>query len=154
MKDQSKTRIAWHREAAAKLQYLLPVTKAYKPKVPYRWHPGFIAWLLHRLTGLGLAAYILLHLYVLQNLARGPAQFDSLMSAFSNPIFKLMEIALLGVVAYHTINGLRIVFLDYGPMAEREHFKKYIYGTFLVIAAAVGIGGLIMFIHIVSGLFK
>jgi succinate dehydrogenase / fumarate reductase cytochrome b subunit len=31
--------------------------KAYKPKRHYRWHAGFVAWLLHRLSGLALAAF-------------------------------------------------------------------------------------------------
>ncbi|MEW5725801.1 MAG: succinate dehydrogenase, cytochrome b556 subunit [Thermodesulfobacteriota bacterium] len=154
MPDKTNTTTPWPLAAAARLQGLLPSLRTYQALRPYRWHPGFVAWLLHRLTGLGLAAYILLHLYVLQNLARGPEQFNSLMAAFSHPIFKLMEIGLLGVVAYHTINGLRIVLMDYGPLAEKEHYKKYLAGTFAVIAVAVGLGGAIMFGHIISGLMK
>lgn len=121
--------------------------KAYKPKVHYRWHPGFIAWLLHRLSGAALAGYLILHLWVLHNLAKGPSFFDALMSAFSSPIIKIMEIGLLGVVAYHTINGLRIVLMDYGPMAERQTYVKYLAGTFIVIALVVAVGGAFMLAH-------
>jgi succinate dehydrogenase / fumarate reductase cytochrome b subunit len=151
MPEKTKTRSAFYLAAAARLQWLLPGMRAYKPLRPYRWHPGFIAWLLHRLTGLGLAAYILLHFYILQNLARGPEAFDGFMNAFSHPIYKLMEIGLLGVVAYHTLNGLRIVLMDYGPMAEKESYKKYLVATFVVIAAVFGVGGILMLIHIFSG---
>lgn len=133
---------------AAWLQHLVTHEKAYKPKTPYRWHFGFIAWLLHRLTGLALAAYIILHLYVLQNLARGPEHFNAMMAAFDSPLIRLMEIGLLGVVVYHSINGLRIVFMDYGPMAEKESYVKYLAATFIVIAAILGIGGLVMLGHV------
>lgn len=136
------------------LQGLLPSMRAFKPKVPYRWHWGFVAWLLHRLTGIALAGYILLHLYVLQNLARGPKAFDSLMAAFGNPFFKLLEIGLLGIVVYHSVNGLRIVFMDYGPMANKESYVKWLKGTLIVIAAIIVVGGLIMLGHIVASLFK
>jgi succinate dehydrogenase / fumarate reductase cytochrome b subunit len=133
---------------AGRLQYLVTREKAYKPKAPYRWHFGFIAWVLHRLTGLALAAYIILHLYVLQNLARGPEHFNSMMAAFDSPLIRLMEIGLLGVVVYHSINGLRIVFMDYGPMAEKESYVKYLAATFIIIAAILGVGGLIMLGHV------
>ena len=123
--------------------------KSYRPKTGYRWHPGFIAWVLHRLTGAGLAAYLILHLYVLSNLAKGPGSFDQLMNTFDNPLVKLLEICLMGVVVYHTINGLRIVFLDYGTFADKEIYVKVIAGTFILIGAAVLIGGLVMLIHII-----
>jgi len=121
--------------------------KAYKPKSHYRWHPGFIAWLLHRLSGVALAGYLLLHLWVLQNLAKGPAEFDKIMALFDTVLIKVMEIGLLGVVAYHTINGLRIVFMDYGPMAEKEKYIKYLAGAFAVIAVIIVVGGATMLSH-------
>ncbi|MBF0527959.1 MAG: succinate dehydrogenase, cytochrome b556 subunit [Deltaproteobacteria bacterium] len=136
------------------LQGLLPSMRFFKPKVPYRWHWGFVAWLLHRLTGIALAGYIVLHLYVLQNLARGPKAFDSLMAAFNNPFFKVLEIGLLGVVVYHSLNGLRVVLMDYGPMANKESYRKWLAATFIVIAAIIVLGGLIMLGHIVAAAFK
>jgi len=121
--------------------------KAYKPKKHYRWHPGFVAWLLHRLSGAALAGYLILHLYVLSSLSKGPAEFDRLMAAFSNPFTRILEIGLLGVVVYHTLNGLRIVFMDYGPMAEKETYVKYLAGTFAAIALVVIAGGAVMLKH-------
>lgn len=124
--------------------------KAYKPKRHYRWHPGFIAWALHRFTGLALAGYLILHLYVLHNLAKGPEAFDGIMALMTNTFTRLLEIGLLAVVTYHTINGLRIVLLDYGPMAEKETYKKWLAGTFVVIGAIIAVGGLIMLTHIIG----
>lgn len=120
------------------------------PKRGYRWHAGFFAWLLHRLAGAALAGYLILHLYVLSRLAEGPEAFDGVMNMFDHPIIRLLEIGLLGVVAYHTINGLRIVLMDYGPLAGRETHVKYVAGTFIVIAAVIAIGGLSMLLHIIG----
>ena len=33
----------------------------YRPPAKYRWHAGFVAWLLHRITGLLLILYLFLH---------------------------------------------------------------------------------------------
>ncbi|MFH1092514.1 MAG: succinate dehydrogenase, cytochrome b556 subunit [Pseudomonadota bacterium] len=143
---KSSTRLSWYQAVAVGLQYLLPQMRAYKPKAAYRWHPGFVAWVLHRLGGLGLVAYIFLHLYVLSSLADGPAFFNRIMALFDHPLIKIMEIGLLGVVVYHSVNGLRIVFMDYGPMAEKETHLKYVAGTFIVIGAMIVAGGLWMFL--------
>jgi succinate dehydrogenase / fumarate reductase cytochrome b subunit len=122
-----------------------------RPKKMYRWHLGFVAWLLHRLTGIVLAGYLILHLYVLSNLAKGPESFDAVMTAFSgNVLFRLLEICLMAVMVYHTINGLRVVLLDYGRLAEKDTFVKWIYITFAAIAGVVLIGAIIMLVHIFS----
>lgn len=127
-----------------------PSVKTFKPRTGYRWHWGFIAWLFHRLTGVALAAYLVLHLWVLSNLARGPEAFDGIMATFSNPFTRILEIGLLGIVVIHTINGLRIVLMDYGPMAEKESYVKYLAITFLVIAVIVVAGGFRMLMHIIG----
>jgi succinate dehydrogenase / fumarate reductase, cytochrome b subunit len=127
-----------------------PSAKRFKPKRMYQWHPGFVAWLLHRLTGAGLAGYLILHLYVLSNLAKGPESFNEIMGAFDSVYIKLLEIGLLVIVVYHSINGLRIVLLDYGPMADKDTYVKYLYGTFLVIAAIILVGGFAMFLKAIG----
>lgn len=123
----------------------------YQPKKHYRWHLGFVAWLLHRLTGAGLAAYLFLHLWVLSSLASSPERFDRLMNAFSHPIIKLMEIGLLGMVLYHGVNGVRIVLMDYGPMAEKGKHLVYLWLTAGVIAVLFAAGGGLMAWHVLAG---
>ncbi|MBW2062996.1 MAG: succinate dehydrogenase, cytochrome b556 subunit [Deltaproteobacteria bacterium] len=118
--------------------------KAYKPKKHYRWHPGFVFWLLHRLAGLGLAGYLILHVWVLSHLLKGEAEFKRIMDAFDHPVIRLMEIGLLGLVLFHGLNGLRILLMDYGPMANKESYIKYLAGTFIVIAVLFIIGGAAM----------
>ncbi len=45
--------------------------QAYPPLRHYRPHPGYLAWLLHRVTGLGLAFYIFTHIWVIHHISRG-----------------------------------------------------------------------------------
>jgi succinate dehydrogenase / fumarate reductase cytochrome b subunit len=59
--------------------------------------PGFVAWLLHRLTGLVLAFYILM-ISTSEPFVPGPAEFDSIMGLVQHRIAKILEIGLLGVV--------------------------------------------------------
>ena len=118
--------------------------KSYQVKRHYRWHLGYMMWLLHRFSGLVLAAYLILHLWVLSHLTKGEAEFNRIMDAFNNPAGRLMEIGLLGVFLFHGINGLRVFFMDYGPMAKNETYVKYLVGTFFLIALVFLAGGLVM----------
>jgi succinate dehydrogenase / fumarate reductase cytochrome b subunit len=86
----------------------------------YRIHAGTFAWILHRLAGLGLIFYLLLHIWVIGHLSGGEESFDGIMRFFGSPLFKLMEIGLVGVIFYHMFNGLRITLIDMGVMVEKQ----------------------------------
>ena len=103
----------------------------------YRWHLGFTAWLLHRLTGVFLLLYLLVHIAVVRSVAQGPEAFDRVMAAVQTPVFLLFEVALLASVLYHTLNGLRLLLVDAGW--GLVHHKA----LFLVLAA-VGLAALVL----------
>jgi succinate dehydrogenase / fumarate reductase cytochrome b subunit len=86
----------------------------------YRIHAGTFAWILHRLSGLGLIFYLLLHIWVISHLSGGEESFNGIMHFFGGPLFKLMEIGLVGVIFYHMFNGLRITLIDLGVMVEKQ----------------------------------
>lgn len=96
----------------------------------YRIHLGTFAWILHRLSGLGLIFYLLLHIWVIGHLAGGEESFDSIMEFFNNPLFKFLEIGLIGVIFYHLFNGLRLTIIDLGWLVEKQ---KVLFVIFVVI---------------------
>jgi len=97
----------------------------------YRWHVGTWAWVLHRISGVVIALYLLLHIWVISFLQKGPESFNRVMHLLESPLVKLLEIGLLGVVIYHVLNGIRLVILDLGW--GMEHQKKMFW-------AVVGVG--------------
>ena len=78
----------------------------------YRVKTGMAAWLLHRITGLGLVVYLVLHINVTSSL-NDPAYFNQVMGFLGSPLFRFLEVGLLGCVIYHAINGIRIVWVDF-----------------------------------------
>jgi succinate dehydrogenase cytochrome b556 subunit len=96
----------------------------------YRIHLGTAAWLLHRLAGLGLILYLLLHIWVIHHLIGGKESFDHTMEYFNNPLFKSLEIGLVGIIFYHLWNGLRLTVIDLGIMVERQ---KVLLGAAVVL---------------------
>jgi succinate dehydrogenase / fumarate reductase cytochrome b subunit len=116
----------------------------FQPKVRYRLHPGYIAWILHRATGVLLGLYLFLHIWVIHHIAQGEESFNSVMAVVNSPFFHLLEIGLAGTVAYHAVNGLRVFFIDYGNLARRDLFRKATYVTFAVSIVLMAIGAIPM----------
>jgi len=77
---------------------------------------GMWAWVLHRITGLGLVFYIMLHTVLMGvSLLSGKEGFDSTLSILmGHPVFEVLDILLLGTVLYHGLNGIRVLLFDIG----------------------------------------
>jgi len=105
----------------------------------YRKHTGSWAWILHRITGLGLTAYILLHIVALTGLTKGEAAFNEEMALFSTPLFLFFEWVLGALVMFHALNGIRIALVDLGNGA-RYHKKVlgFVYVLGIIMVAGMG----------------
>ena len=118
--------------------------KAYPPKVHYRLHPGYIAWILHRITGIGLVFYLILHVWVIHHIAQGPQAFNEVMAVVQSPLFHFLEVGLLACVAFHAINGIRVILIDYGNAAEKPLIAKWVWAVVGLTAVLTVIGGIPM----------
>lgn len=119
-----------------------------KPSVikHYRWHVGTLAWILHRITGLLLIFYLVLHIWVTHHISQGPEGFNRVMKAVQSPIFLLLEIGLLACVLYHALNGLRIIVVELSR--EGVEAQKQIFAAMMALAIILFlVAGVPMFIH-------
>ncbi len=101
---------------------------------------GTAAWALQRLSGLFLTAYLITHLIVIGTVVRGSASFDSMLSKFESTPFLVLDAGLVGVVAFHGLNGARLILLDF---AIGLRFQKVLFWASFVIAVAVFVAMLI-----------
>jgi succinate dehydrogenase / fumarate reductase cytochrome b subunit len=81
---------------------------------------GAISWVLRRLAGLGLVAYLLLHIWVIHSLTAGAKHFDEVMTFLQAPVFKFMEVGLLALVIYHGLDGILVIIVDFFGQAALE----------------------------------
>ncbi|MCF8142287.1 MAG: succinate dehydrogenase, cytochrome b556 subunit [Deltaproteobacteria bacterium] len=97
---------------------------------------GMWAWVLHRITGLGLVFYILLHTGLMgTSLLAGKENFDSTLSILmGHPVFESLDILLLGTVLYHGLNGIRILLFDIG-IGVRVQTQKNLFWIFMGVGA-------------------
>lgn len=93
---------------------------------------GTTAFYLQRVTGVLLLGYLLIHVHTIHMISDGPVAFDRALEMFKNPLFRLLEIGLLGVVILHALNGIRIIAIDFGVATRRQ--KR----LFWILAGALG----------------
>ncbi|MFH0778619.1 MAG: hypothetical protein V2A71_08315 [Candidatus Eisenbacteria bacterium] len=72
------------------------------------------AFTLHRLTGLAILAYFLLHILVGSARALGQEKWDAVMGFLDSPVFRYGEFLVYVAFAYHALNGVRLVMTELG----------------------------------------
>lgn len=80
---------------------------------PSRYKAGMWVFVLHRVTGVLIALYGIVHLLVIST-SRLNGSFDRVMEAFHNPVVLSLELLLLAAIMYHALNGFRILLFDMG----------------------------------------
>lgn len=95
---------------------------------------GHWAFVLHRLAGLVLVFYLLLHLFVLRSLTQGPEAYQRILTLFHQPWITALEALLIGTVVYHGLNGLRLVLMTF-DVGLKLH--KTLFWVILLLSVAV-----------------
>ena len=103
-----------------------------------RARPGYVAALVHRLSGLALALFLPLHFLSL-GLALEREAFDGFIRWTDQPLVKISEALLVAAFAVHLAGGLRLLAIEFlGLMATHA---GWIAATF-----AVGLGFGLLFL--------
>lgn len=120
-----------------------------RPRRVDRWFdprglaPGQLAFVLHRLTGLGLVFYLFLHLGVLSLLARGPEAWDRFIGlAKTSPVLVLDVVLIFGLL-FHGLNGLRLTLVSLNLGVRRQ--AALFWGATLLAVAGTAVAGWMIF---------
>lgn len=85
------------------------------------------AYILHRITGLALILYLILHIFVTGKRIEGTDAWKSTMGLLHNPLFKFFEFLLLVAFIFHAINGFRLILIEFGFFIGKPAPPKYPY---------------------------
>lgn len=91
----------------------------------YRGNLGMWTWVLHRITGVGIYFFLLVHILDTALLRLSPEAYNAVISSYKTPIMNIGEIALVGAVVFHAFNGIRIMLIDFwskGPKYQTAMF--------------------------------
>ncbi len=95
---------------------------------------GMVAYALNRLTGIGLVAYLYLHLVILSLLAGGPSSWEPFVALAKSPAFLVLDVILIAGWLIHGLNGIRIGFNGFGIGVKAQKV------TFIVLMIAAVLG--------------
>lgn len=109
-----------------------------------RWrHSGTWAFILNRVTALGLTVYLYLHLVILRSLAGGPEAYDGFLATIRSPIFIFGELLVVIGGLIHGLNGLRIALNSFGIAVPYQ--RQLFYGLMVIAIITSVIFGVRMF---------
>lgn len=109
-----------------------------------RW--GFERYLyaLHRVTGLGLLLYFLLHLFVTASRIFGPERWWASMQLVHGKVFEIGEYLVFAAFALHAINGVRLALLELGLLVGKPIEPVYPYATSVGRQRPLAVGAMVL----------
>ncbi|MBI9047223.1 MAG: succinate dehydrogenase, cytochrome b556 subunit [Anaerolineaceae bacterium] len=113
------------------------------PKKALQWFDprnkktGSLAFILNRITALGLTLYLFLHLIMLGKLAQGQEAYDNFIELAHHPFIQIGEMLVIAAGIIHGLNGIRIALNSFG--IGTRHQKSMFFGVLVlsIIGTAV-----------------
>ena len=126
---------------------------------PRRYGIERVAYLLMRLSGLGLLAYFIGHIYETSNILRGQVGWDDFMELISGTEGHIIMSIVIAMCVFHTVNGVRVMLghggigvgkptrpdYPYDPASQNYRHKIGIYSAIVLAAVAMMYGLAVMF---------
>ena len=97
---------------------------------------GSWAFILNRITALGLTLYLFMHLGVLSLLVVGPQAYHSFISLAHQPLVIFGELLVVLGALIHGLNGMRVVLTSFGLGVR---YQKLIFVILMLAAAGTGL---------------
>jgi succinate dehydrogenase / fumarate reductase cytochrome b subunit len=118
----------------------------------YRGGEGMWSWVAHRITGVAVFFFLLVHVLDTALVRVSPDAYDMVIASYKTPIVNLLEVGLVGAVLYHALNGLRIILVDFWAAGPRHH-RAMFWSIAVVWVLLMVPGAYFMLIHTIEALF-
>ncbi|WP_081829603.1 succinate dehydrogenase, cytochrome b556 subunit [Paraoerskovia marina] len=103
----------------------------------YRGHEGMWSWVAHRVTGVLIFFFLLVHVLDTALVRVSPEAYNAVIGTYQTPIMGLGEAGLVAAIVYHAFNGIRIILVDFwtkGPKYQRVMLWVVVGGTVVTMA--------------------
>ena len=112
-----------------------------KPKFPagtlYRGREGMWSWVLHRITGVAIFFFLLVHILDTALVRLSPEAYNAVINSYKTPIMGIGEIGLVAAIGLHALNGIRIILIDFWSVGTKHQRLMFwiVIGLWLVLLA-------------------
>ena len=101
----------------------------------YRGNEGMWSWVLHRITGVAIFFFLLVHVLDGALLIVSKDAYDAVIGSYKTPIMGIGELGLVAAICYHAFNGIRIILIDFLPGGTR--IQRGLFWGVIVLCALV-----------------
>lgn len=98
----------------------------------YRGKVGMWSWVLHRITGVAIFFFLLVHILDTALVRVSPEAYNVVIESYKTPIVGLAELGLVGGILFHGLNGIRIILVDFWSKGTR--YQNIMFWVVLVIS--------------------
>ncbi len=113
----------------------------------YRGKEGQLAWIGHRLAGLGTLLFFIIHVIDTSWVYFWPEGYAHAIALYKSVPFLIGELFLMLAVIYHGVNGVRVAIMDWKPQLWKYQ-RQMTLGAFALVAALYIPAFIIMIGHI------
>lgn len=103
-----------------------------------RLHASYLAFVMHRLSGVVLALFLPLHFWALSLALKGDTALNQFMAFTSTPLFKFGEWGLAVLLTVHMVCGIRLLLIDFRTSSPPGLLKSWVTGA-IVAGCTVGV---------------
>jgi succinate dehydrogenase / fumarate reductase cytochrome b subunit len=79
----------------------------------YRGKVGMWSWVLHRITGVAIFFFLLVHVLDTSLVRLSPEAYNAVVSTYKTPLVGLGELGLVAAILFHALNGVRVILIDF-----------------------------------------
>ncbi|MFM1983900.1 MAG: hypothetical protein RL723_335 [Actinomycetota bacterium] len=101
----------------------------------YRGKVGMWSWVLHRITGVAIFFFLLVHVLDTALVRLSPEAYNAVINTYKTPLIGVAELGLVAAILYHALNGLRIIAIDFWRKGVK--YQNVLFWVVVAIAFAV-----------------
>ena len=104
----------------------------------YRGKVGMWSWVLHRITGVAIFFFLLVHVLDTALVRLSPEAYNAVISTYKTPLIGLAELGLVAAILFHALNGLRVILIDFWRKGVK--YQNVMFWIVVAIALLIFIG--------------
>ena len=101
----------------------------------YRGKIGMWSWVLHRITGVAIFFFLLVHVLDTALVRVSPEAYNAVINTYKTPILGLAELGLVAAILFHGLNGIRVILIDFWRKGAK--YQNVMFWVVIAIALAI-----------------
>ncbi len=101
----------------------------------YRGKVGMWSWVLHRITGVAIFFFLLVHVLDTSLLRLSPNDYNAVIDTYRQPIMGIGELGLIAAILFHALNGIRVILIDFWRKGAK--YQNVMFWIVIVLAVVL-----------------